>query len=109
MVYEVGVPIRTNFVREYDKWDGAYIIDFYAKDEFGAGLVDSVYHVELVNFESTNEYRFEEQFYANNIGMIRKNIAIMDTQTYPNSILSTEIFESVAEPGYILNQTLIIP
>lgn len=105
----VGVPIGTNFVRVYDKWDDAYIIDFYTEYEFGSDLVDSVYHVELVNFESTIEYRFEEHFYANNIGMIRRNLAIMDTQTYPNSILSREIFESVAEAGYILNQTLIIP
>ena len=105
----VSLPIGDEFIRVYDKWDNAYIIDFYSEYEFGSGIVDSVYHVELVNFESVIEYRFEEQFYANNIGLIRRNVAILDTQTYPDTLLNQEIFESFAEKGYILNQTLIIP
>lgn len=104
-----GIPPRTNDVRVYDKWSAAYIIDFYPEYEFDQSFIDSVFQVELVNFESTIEIRFEEHFYANNIGLISRNVAILDTQSYPNTILSREIFESVAEAGYILKQTLIIP
>jgi hypothetical protein len=106
----VGVPIGTNYVKVFDKWTNTFIIDFYEQYDLEGTMVDSVYHVEYVNLDDVNinfaEVRFEEHFYANNIGLIRRNTQIMDSQY---SGLDPLNYLDFIEAGYILEQRLIYP
>jgi len=104
----VGIPIGTNYVKIYEKWDDAFMIDFYPTYELGQNLLDSVFHVEYVNFENVSgnfvEVRFEERFFAINRGLVKRQVRMLDSQNNTGGVLD---YENFIEAGYQLEQTLI--
>ena len=104
----IGIPIGTNYVKIYEKWDEAFMIDFYPSYDLGQNLLDSVFHVEYVNFENVSgnfvEVRFEERFFAINRGLVKRQIRMLYSKYNTGGILD---YENFIEAGYQLEQTLI--
>ena len=84
------------------------MIDFYPTYELGQNLLDSVFHVEYVNFENVSgnfvEVRFEERFFAINNGLVKIQVRMLDSQNNTGGVLD---YENFIEAGYQLEQTLI--
>lgn len=83
-------------------WDYKYIAH-HDQIEFDGQQFNDVWEVSLVDDENSIEKRFAKEWYAANIGLVRKEWKILDSQVGDTS----KPFEQRAEKGYILTQTLI--
>lgn len=110
------VPLRGGVINQYKDWDDFVI------SELGEPFVDTVSNtlyteaVLVTQVDKTNniERRFSKEVYAKDIGLVYKEMWILDTQCRQNCTgvgdIATCIYtpwKDKAEKGYILTQSLI--
>lgn len=83
-------------------WDYQYVTH-HDQIEFDGQQFNDVWEVSLVDDENSIEKRFAREWYAADIGLVRKEWKILDSQSANINLP----FEQRAEKGYILTQTLI--
>ncbi|NJL76405.1 MAG: hypothetical protein HC892_16680 [Saprospiraceae bacterium] len=69
----------------------------------GSKMYEQVAMVALANSENLIEYRWGQEWYAKGIGLIYKELRVLDTQ----KIDPNELWEQKAEKGFIVKQRLL--
>lgn len=112
------VPIRGGSIDMFKDWD-----DFVC-DNIGGSFIDTLSNIvypdvaKIVQVDKTNniERRFSTEVYAKNIGLVYKEMRILDTQCRPRGTCTgnSDIASCIgtpwyikAEKGFILKQSLI--
>lgn len=96
------VNINGENIQVYKNWNSEVVA---INDNFTVGMLDytDVVEVQLADSENSIEKRYAKEIYARDVGLIYREMVIIDTQ---NTNLDLPI-EERAEKGFVLTQTLI--
>ncbi len=94
--------VAANDITIYQDWNYK-IEDVDLSKTYNGNTYPKVLHVSHIDEESMISKRFSEEFYAEGVGLVERNMQIFDTQNTDTSFLWLER----AEKGFQLNQTLI--
>ena len=101
----IQTPVAQQIVEIYRDWDYE-IISNTATTEVNGVTYDNVLVVQQANFETALELRRSTEWYAPNIGLIRREMEIFDTQCIDPACQSQPWLDK-AEAGFQLVQTLV--
>lgn len=96
------INVKGEVLQAYDNWYYSYQY-LNRTDRIGSISFNGVCSVLEADEENIISKRYSESKYAKNIGMIYRELWILDTQNTNNSIA----FQERAEKGFILKQSLI--
>lgn len=99
----IEVNLGAETLMPYRNWESS-VLEVDAIANVKDMTFDQVSKVQLVNDTSFIELRYGQEWYANNIGMIKKELKILDTQCGNCDGLT---WEQKAYKGVILNMNLI--
>ena len=97
------VDVAGESIWVYKDWGDYIISDRNISMTVGGEEYNRVIGVEQADFESDIELRLSKEYYAPGVGLILKEMTILDTQC----LCPGESWEEKAEAGFILRQTLI--
>lgn len=100
---EIIVKIAGEPIRVYQNWGDYLYISVDESENIGGDNYSSVCTVNQVDLEDKITRRFAEEKYAKGIGLVYKQMIVLNTQKFD----STDSWEVKAEEGFILEQTLI--
>ena len=98
------IPIAGESLEVYKNWEYE-VIGVGVPDEIRGIVYDEVATMTQANNENLIEYRYSLEKYAKNIGLIYKEMKILDTQCI--DACEGQPWEDKAEKGFILRQFLI--
>ncbi|MEQ1744167.1 MAG: hypothetical protein ABMA02_01990 [Saprospiraceae bacterium] len=104
------IEIAGERIRPFVNWD-YQVDDFDFSAQIGAFAFDSILVVTEVDETNAIEHRLSRAWYAKNIGLVKREQWILDSQ-YCNQIPApadclTKPWEEKAQKGYIVNQLLL--
>ena len=99
----IEVNLGAETLMPYRNWESK-VLEIDATTTVGDMTFDQVTRVELVSDSSFIELRYGQEWYAEDIGMIKKELKILDTQC---TSCDGQTWEEKAHKGLILNMNLI--
>ena len=103
---DTEVFIAGDAVEVYKNWEYEYV-DRFDTFTLGANVYTDVIHVKQADNSNAIERRFSEEYYAKGVGMISRNMMILDVQCGTNPDCLSAPWVDKAHQGFILNQRLI--
>jgi hypothetical protein len=111
MSFNANIFINENLITEvagemisiYRDWGQSRVIATDLSMEVSGILFDQVAHIRLANSETLLSLREVQEYYAKDVGLIRKSMHILDTQKFG----STDPWEIKGERGFIMEMNLI--
>ena len=100
---EVIVKIAGEPIRVYQNWNDYRYLSVDEAETIGETSYDRVCTVEQVDLEDRITRRYSVEKYAEDVGLIHKQMIILNTQKFD----SDDPWEIKAEEGFILDQKLI--
>lgn len=101
------VFIAGDAIKVYKNWEYEYV-DRFENYTLGSEIYNDVIHVRQANNTNAVERRFSEEFYSKGVGLISRNMQILDHQCGQFEVdCDTRPWEDKADQGFILKQRLI--
>ncbi len=99
----IQVDVAGEQIWVYKDWGDYHIIATNSITWSNGVKYDNVIIVQQADFESEVERRFSKEYYAPNVGLVRREMTILDTQC----LCPGDTWEEKAQAGFILKQQLI--
>jgi len=101
------ISIRGETIEFFKNWQYE-VVSFGLAEEIGNQMYEDVATLQQADDENLIEIRFSQEKYARGVGLVYRELQIMDTQCGGNPIDCENLpWEEKAQKGIILRQTLI--
>jgi len=103
---DTEVDVAGDAIKVYLNWEYEYVARKETM-EFGGETYNDVLHVKQADDEKLIERRFSEEFYSKGVGLVARNMMILDVQCGQDPDCPGQPWEIKADQGFILNQRLV--
>jgi len=103
---DTKVVVSGDSIQVYRNWLYEYV-DRVESLEIDGDTYDDVIHVKQADNENLIERRFSEEFYSKGVGLVARNMMILDVQCGQDPNCPPLPWEIKADQGFILTQRLI--
>ena len=101
---DILVPAGGDQIKMYDEWTYR-VLGFRDTANIESVVYEDLLKIQQVDTENLLERRYGIEYYARNVGLVKKELQILDTQCVAGCEGMT--WEEKAEKGFIINQVLI--